>query len=307
MELDSINRDLWNDKCDYIDVSDCPNLNPNGHNFIILQYNIQSLLAHQEALRRLLNNLQNKNSRVDIVLLSETHLNSQTVKFVNIPGYQHVANYRTNYKGGGTSILIHESIPYRKRKDLEVFDEKLVESTYVEITGKNKKKYVVGSLYRSPNTDESPLINHLSNTINRIKAEHNNKEIIMGMDHNMDLIKSQHHTATGQFLDMMLKNCMLPTITRPSRITRNSATLIDNVFISEHLQKRFDSCLLIDDTTDHLPALVLLRQTRVSDKKPLIFNSRRLNETKMQKIKENLQLVDWNGLLNSDDCNENFN
>ena len=31
MELDSINRDLWNDKCDYIDVSDCPNLNPNGH------------------------------------------------------------------------------------------------------------------------------------------------------------------------------------------------------------------------------------------------------------------------------------
>ena len=81
------------------------------------------------------------------------------------------------------------------------------------------------------------------------------------MDHNMDLLKSQQHTSTEKFLDIMLINNMLPTITQPSRITVNSATLIDNIFISDILQRRFDSCLLIDDMSDHLLTLVQLRQT----------------------------------------------
>ena len=260
-ELDTLDWSLWSDKCNYIDPNECVNLNPNNHNLIIVQFNIHSILAHQDNLKRLLNNLKNKNSRADIILLNEMYLNKHTVGFVNIPNYHHITNYRSECKGGGTSILLHDSISCRRRKDLERFDEKLIESTYIKISGKNKKKFIIGSLYRSSNTEEEPLINHISSTIQKIWTEKESKEIVLRMDHNMDLIKSQHHQATGKFLDTILTNNMLPTITRPSRITKNSTTLIDNVFISEHLQKQFDSCLLIDDTSDHLPMLIQLRQS----------------------------------------------
>ena len=159
LELNSLDRNLWNDKCDYADLNECLNLNPNNHNLIVLQLNIRSILTHQDDLKRLLNKLENKNSKVDIVLLCETHLSKNTVGFVNIPKYRHIASYCVDAKGGGTSILIRDNIPYKRRKDLEIFEEKLAESTYIEITGRNGKQYIVGSLYRSLNTLGEPLTN----------------------------------------------------------------------------------------------------------------------------------------------------
>ena len=101
----------------------------------------------------------------------------------------------------------------------------------------------------------------------------------------------------------MLDCNMLPTITHPNRITKNSATLIDSIFISEFLQRSFDSCLLINDMSDHLRTLVLFKQTHVTDNSPLVFKSRKLNKTKISTIKTELRNTDWNGLLNSESYN----
>ena len=127
------------------------------------------------------------------------------------------------------------------------------------------------------------------------------------MDHNLGLLKSQQHHANGKFLECMLDHNMLPAITRPSRITQTSATLIDNIFISSFLQQSFDSCLLLNDTTDHLPTLLLAKQIKLADKEPLEFESRRQNNSKTQITKKNLQDIDWIGHLNSNNSNHNFN
>ena len=147
LEIDTLNRNLWNDKWDYMNVEDCHNLNPDNFNFIVMQHNIQSILTKQSDLIQLLNSLQMKNSPLDIVLLCKTHLTKQTVGLIKIPGYIHVANYRTMCKGGGTSILIRNGIPFRCRKDLAKFTEKEIESTYIKITAKNGKQFIIGSLY----------------------------------------------------------------------------------------------------------------------------------------------------------------
>ena len=99
---------------------------------------------------------------------------------------------------------------------------------------------------------------------------------------------------------------MLPAITLPTRITSNTATIIDNVFISELLQRNFDSGLIVDDISDHLPSIVLMKQTRLTDKSPIEFDSRNLTDDKISRIKSELMHVDWNGTLNNDDCSVNF-
>ena len=127
------------------------------------------------------------------------------------------------------------------------------------------------------------------------------------MDHNLNLLHSDIHTPTHKFLNMLLDMQLFPTITRPSRITKKSATLIDNIFISEKFQRDYDSALLVTDTSDHLPIMCLLKQTKIIDKNPLIFESRSLTADKLNTIKNKLYSVDWHGLLNKNDVDENFN
>ena len=78
----------WNDKCDYIEIEEFMDLNSNNYNLIVIQINIRSLLSKQTELNQLLVNLENGNSKVNLVLLCETFLNDQTRKFVNMPGYK---------------------------------------------------------------------------------------------------------------------------------------------------------------------------------------------------------------------------
>ena len=87
-----LTESLWNDKCDYLHIDRCKNLNPNNYNMNIIQPNIRSLLAHQHELEDLLQQLQNKNSTIDVVALSETFLTKKVEKLVNVPGYQLFSN-----------------------------------------------------------------------------------------------------------------------------------------------------------------------------------------------------------------------
>ena len=138
---------LWNDKCDYLDLNSCSNLNPNNYNLIALQLNICSLLAHQHELKQLICTTEKKNSRIDIIFLCETFLLKQTANMVNIPDFMHVGNYRKDKKGGGVSILIRNGISFKHRLDLDIFEEGQTESIFVEILSKNGRKIVLGSLY----------------------------------------------------------------------------------------------------------------------------------------------------------------
>ena len=266
-ESDELNRQmdnfsqhecLWNDKCDYLQPEYCSNINDNGYNLLILQLNIRGMLSHQDDLQLLLHTLNKNRSSIDVVLLCETFLNSKTTKFINIPGYNLIVNNRLHAKGGGTAILIKKDIKYNTCKDLDIFIEKKVESVFVEILTKSNKHMVVGSMYRPPNSTEDIFLESILGIKHKLSKERERKELIIGMDHNYDLLKSSEHKRTQHFLNSLLDKELFPTITRPTRITHQSATLIDNIFVSANLHKKYDSAILINDMSDHLPILTML-------------------------------------------------
>ena len=114
MDVTNLNEMLWNDKCDYTNIDTCLDLNPNNYNFLTFQLNIRSLLSHQHELNQLLRTLENRRSKIDIILLCETFLSKNTANVVKIPGYIHIGNYQKERKGGGVSILITEGIPHKR-------------------------------------------------------------------------------------------------------------------------------------------------------------------------------------------------
>ena len=88
----------------------------------------------------------------------------------------------------------------------------MIELTFIKIVAKNQKSIIIGSLYKPPDRHPKLFTNSLKETIALIKAE--GKEMILGMDHNMDLIKISEHKPTQQFLNNLLNNDVGPTITR---------------------------------------------------------------------------------------------
>ena len=228
---------------------------------------------------------------------------------VNIPGFSHIGNHHKSKKGGGVSILLREGIPYKRRLDLDIFDEGLTESVFVEIRSKNGKQSIVGSMYKPPNVKIDQFSNNLSKIVNKIKPKTDKPipEIIIGMDHNMNLLNSAIHLPTHDFNETLSNLNLHPTITRPTRITQRSATLIDNIFISKLLHRNFESFILIEDISDHLPILTMLKQTRLLNSAPLEFNSRCLNDKKLKHANNILMNLDWIGILTGTTCNQKFN
>lgn len=63
-----------------------------------------------------------------------------------------------------------------------------------------------------------------------------------------------NHHATDEFVNALYS--LFPSISRPSRITSHSATLIDNIFTNAMDQTKV-SGLMISDITDQLPIFAL--------------------------------------------------
>ena len=86
----------------------------------------------------------------------------------------------------------------------------------------------------------------------------------------------------------------------------SAATLIDNVFVSKNLHKFFESAILIEDMSDHLQLLILLKQTKLICNKRIEFETRKLNVKNINLIKYESYQVDWTKHLSSNSCSENF-
>ena len=90
-------------------------------------------------------------------------------------------------------------------------------------------------------------------------------------DWNIDLMKHQSHDKTGEFLDIMFSRSFFPLISRPTRITSNSATLIDNICTNDP-NNCSASGLLFTDISDHLPIFTILSDHCKNTSKNIYIN-----------------------------------
>ena len=182
-------------------------------------------------------------------------------------------------------------------------DSQECESCFLEVKTKNKP-IIIGSIYRPPNSNACEFVTKLEKLLKKINLE-KNKHVIIGLDHNMDLPKSSIHKQTNDFAEMLLDNGMIPTIKKPTRISKTTATLIDNILISEDLQETFNSGILIDNSSDHLPCYTTLKNVLLNKKAPTMITSRDTRPKCVELLKEKLTRENWN-TDESVSINQNF-
>ena len=125
-------------------------------------------------------------------------------------------------------------------------------------------------------------------------------------DFNINLLNSESHNGTKDFIEMLYSLGLYPLIDRPSRITSNSATLIDNIFTNE-LQHDHISGLLINDTSDHLPVFSIKKC--YLDRNPVkeFIMIRNENKEAIKALGKALGEKNWDEVYATNDTNESFN
>jgi len=129
------------------------------------------------------------------------------------------------------------------------------ECLFIKLPLHKRKDILIGSVYRPPGhpindfiTDFDGILSHLSKLKN---------QVFLAGDFNINLLRYSEHSSTEDFLNTMFSHKFIPTILRPTRITETSATLIDNIF-TNLINEKQDSCILINDISDHLPIILIV-------------------------------------------------
>ena len=116
----------------------------------------------------------------------------------------------------------------------------------------------------------------------------------------------EKHKPTQEFFNLNIDNQLFPTITKPTRITSTTATLLDNLMVNLSLNQNYFSGILVDDMSDHLPCLLVLRGKRFEQKEPITITYREMKEDNILEIKKELKEIPWEAIMFSDNVDYNF-
>ena len=163
---------------------------------------------------------------------------------------------------------------------------------------------IIGVIYSLPNQDISSFNDKMSNIVNVVRRE--NKTCYFLGDYNINILNYESHAQTAQFVDMMSSNVFLPLITRPSRVTATSATLIDNIFTNDIGDiNNSVQVLFITDISDHFPVFHIARQMEIKEKDTYIFK-RLYSFQNKENFCQAMSNISWDKISRSRDTQQAF-
>ena len=282
----------YSDNCDYVSVEETKE-GIEHSSLACIQWNVRGLISKQSDISKFLQ-ICGGSKQIDLVIISESWLTKDNIKKVNIPGYSYVGNNRPSRRGGGVGFLIRNNLKFRIRKDLHI-DSAIMENISIDIKLGNRT-YTACSIYCPPNTDAAKFNNLFLDYMHNHSTLTNSREIIIGLDHNLDLLNRNSHENTQKFIENILDQDLIPVITKPTRITRSCATLIDNILLSKTLCNSEQCYIIENDLSDHLPSMVVIPNVYNKKGVPLEFVTRSITPSKLNElnseISNNLKILD---------------
>ena len=231
----------------------------------------------------------------NIMVFTETWLTEDNKHLCNFEGFTPLhllrpidAQFDLKTKGGGVSIFIKHNIEFKYREDL-CLTTPTVECIFIEMMHENKK-YLIGGVYRLPNTD----VKDFCQTINRLIEPHRSFEIVLLGDFNICLL--QDNCQKHELQNTMQANSLFPTILTPTRVASvlrdgnllTTKTLIDNIYLNT--QNNFKSGTLEVSISDHYPVFTTLSECKIPDNKDeTVIEYRLINDVTLRKFRYALE------------------
>ena len=286
-DMDSCELD---DYCNYID---CDRDLLTSYGMRILHLNARSIVKKFSELCELINHFH-----PDAVLVCETWLHENNVNLLNISNYEFFYKNRKNGKGGGVAIYINSKL------NPTAFDPGVSPPDCIEcVFATYSSNMVIGELYRKPNTSEKHYLKYLRDVCDVLNKS--GKSFVLGTDQNIDMLKISNQNVKELF-NIMSRSDMTATILKPTRITNSSATLIDQIYLSEKLFRNVKSHILLSDISDHFPCMIDIQCKIEKYDETVEYVGRDLSDLNINRLIDYLNCFTWEN-LNMMSVNDSYN
>ena len=126
-------------------------------------------------------------------------------------------------------------------------------------------------------------------------------------DFNIDLLKTDMHRPIHDYVESIYSNSMLPSIYKPTRITANTATCIDNILTNN--ENIIQTTILVNDTSDNMPIILSTNLDFINPQKhenKFIYKRNHCDDN-ISKFKKRLSEINWQEILDNNDANDVYN
>jgi hypothetical protein len=192
-----------------------------------------------------------------------------------------------------------------------VFVDRVFESIFIEIKPANCNKIIIGSAYRpgskhsglSTTEQFSQFSDLFSNLCNELSSL--NYPVYLAGDINLDVLLYNSNPKVTEYINLLFSFGFLQTVTRPTRISDYSATLIDHI-ISNVVSSCHETVILTSRISDHFPVVYFkkLDKPKVS---PEFFESRNFSQQNINRFQTNLMNINWNDVYTEMDTQAAYN
>jgi exonuclease III len=262
------NNAIWHElsdfllRCTYTLPIHATLANPNE--LSVLSLNIRSL---QKGLPSITDNLDHF-SKYDVLCFNETNcdfsklpngIDDLMIEGFHPPVLQ--APSRKTCRGGGLITYVnvrvcdHESI-----EKLDVVSESNLDGEFLFVKilkcKRSNKTILLGNVYRSPSRRPTQFNDLLVNICRNLERHHTKHILLLG-DFNIDLIKHDKDINSQDLLETTSNHGFIQVISKPTRVTDHSATLIDHIY-SNKVNNVVSSSVVTLDISDHLACQVTI-------------------------------------------------
>ena len=256
---------------------------------VILNINIRSFFKNIDNTIAFLQSLA---CDPDILVLTETWLDRDSVEFANIDGYEGFHTLRDG-RSGGVSVFCSKTLKCKQLAKFSISNAE-IESCCVQISLPNDKLNII-AIYR-------PHIGTLEGFTEIIESIiHDNilakQKLCLAGDFNLNLLNLENNNISN-FIYNLRSLHFFPAITKPTRFpTGNSytPTLLDQVWIN--FNNAYDSGIIWADLTDHCPVFLRIKVESFLDTEDSTVVFRHHRQDLIDNFVSQMEGVKWNLLL----------
>ena len=135
------------------------------------------------------------------------------------------------------------------------------------------------------------------------------KQMMIAGDLNMNVLDYEYNGKVFFFFDSMYQRNLIPTINEPTRVGKNSATVIDHIITDYVLTCDFKTAILKTDLTDHSPMAIGLKNDGPSHQHLKTTKHKykhSYNEENIKAFNHRLLSINWDEIKNCNNPNEAY-
>ena len=182
-------------------------------------------------------------------------------------------------------------------KNLDLYSSSEIwEGLFIEAKNiATNRKIIVCNIYRPPRNNNSisnisSFIENISDCVIRLDSFDN---VVIAGDFNIDLIKIHTNNIYNTYLENFMSKGFIPIITKPTRFSTHSATLLDHIFTRcDNIYEKPFGCILTSVISDHFPVVGGIPLKIEYEKRPKFINKMDYSRQSQQNFFNELQTVD---------------